>query len=88
VVAASVGGLHTAVADGRSGVLVPSHDPDDYADVLADLAADPRRRAELERGAVAHAARFGWGSTAAGMLRVYADALAERAVPAALAVNR
>jgi D-inositol-3-phosphate glycosyltransferase len=88
VVAASVGGLHTAVADGRSGVLVESHDPDEYAGVLADLAVNPRRRAALERGAVEHAARFGWASTAAGMLRVYADVLAERAAPAALAVNR
>ena len=38
--------------------------------------------------AVDHAARFGWGATAAGILDVYGDALAERAVPAALAVNR
>jgi D-inositol-3-phosphate glycosyltransferase len=88
VVAASVGGLHTAVADGRSGVLVEGHDPAAYAEVLAGLAASPQRQAALERGAVEHASRFGWASTAAGMLRVYADVLAERAVPAALAVNR
>jgi hypothetical protein len=42
----------------------------------------------LARGAVEHATRFGWGATAAGMLRAYGDVLAERAVPAALAVNR
>jgi len=34
VVAASVGGLRTAVKDGESGVLVPGHDPADYAVVL------------------------------------------------------
>jgi D-inositol-3-phosphate glycosyltransferase len=88
VVAASVGGLRTAVSDGLSGVLVEGHDPDDYARVLADLAAQPARRTALGRGAVEHAARFGWGATAAAMLHVYADVVAERAVPAALAVNR
>ena len=39
--AASVGGLRTAVADGVSGVLVDGHDPRDWADVLAGLAAEP-----------------------------------------------
>jgi D-inositol-3-phosphate glycosyltransferase len=88
VVAAAVGGLQTAVADGSSGLLVPGHDPEDYAQVLAELGGNPLRRAGLGRGALAHAARFGWGATAAGMLDVYADVLAEQAVPAALVVNR
>ncbi len=88
VLAASVGGLRTAVADGASGVLLDGHDPGDYARVLAELDADPARRAALGRGAIAHAARFGWGATAAGMLGVYADVLAERALPAPLAVSR
>jgi D-inositol-3-phosphate glycosyltransferase len=88
VVAAAVGGLRTAVADGRSGVLVPGHDPEVYARVLAGLAAGPARIASLRRGAVHHAARFGWDATAIGVLDVYADALAERRVPAGLAVNR
>ena len=61
VVAASVGGLRTAVADGRSVSSVPGHDPDDYAAVLAELSDEPRRRAVLGRGAVDHAARFGLG---------------------------
>ena len=88
VVAASVGGLRTAVADGASGVLVDGHDPADYAGVLAALHADPARRAELGRGALEHAAAFGWGATAAGMLDVYGDVLAAAAVPDRLAVNR
>ena len=88
VVAAAVGGLRTAVADGVSGVLVDGHDPAAYAAVLAELADDPARRRALGSAAVDHAARFGWGTTAAGLLDVYGDALAERAVPAALAVNR
>jgi hypothetical protein len=56
--------------------------------VLAELADDPARRRALGGAAVDHAARFGWAATAAGMLDVYGDALAERAVPAALAVGR
>jgi len=88
VVAASVGGLRTAVADGRSGVLVAGHDPADYADVLGRLAADDAERLRLGRGAVAHATGFGWGTTAAAMLEVYSDALAELAEPARVAVGR
>ncbi len=88
VVAASVGGLRTAVADGFSGVLVSGHDPGEYAEVLADLARDPARRAALSRGALLHAGRFGWAATAAGMLEVYSDALLEHEVRPALAVGR
>jgi D-inositol-3-phosphate glycosyltransferase len=88
VVAASVDGLRTAVADRVSGVLVDGHDPQAYAEVLADLAGDPARRAALSRGALLHAGRFGWAATAAGMLEVYSDSLLEHEVRPALAVNR
>jgi D-inositol-3-phosphate glycosyltransferase len=91
VVAAAVGGLRTAVADGVSGVLVDGHDPDEYAAVLGGLAHDPERLAALSRGALLHAGRFGWATTAAGMLDVYSDALLEREDrrrTAALAVGR
>ncbi|MGH8969416.1 MAG: D-inositol-3-phosphate glycosyltransferase [Actinomycetes bacterium] len=88
VVAASVGGLRTAVRDGVSGVLVDGHDPADYATVLGDLLRDTSRRRALGRGAVAHAAHFGWSATATGMLDVYSDVLLERSVPQTMAVNR
>jgi D-inositol-3-phosphate glycosyltransferase len=74
VVASAVGGLTTAVQDGISGVLVDGHDARDYARVLSGLLDDRSRRAELSLGAVAHARRFGWDSTAAATLDVYADA--------------
>jgi D-inositol-3-phosphate glycosyltransferase len=77
VVAASVGGLVTAVRDGVSGVLVDGHDPRDWARVLAGLLAAPGRRRELSAGAVAHAAGFSWDRTADNLLRVYRDAMAE-----------
>jgi D-inositol-3-phosphate glycosyltransferase len=88
VVAAAVGGLCTAVADGVSGVLIDGHDPRQYADVLGDLARDPERRERLARGALLHAGRFGWASTAVGMLDVYSQALLEREARPALAVGR
>jgi D-inositol-3-phosphate glycosyltransferase len=76
VVAARVGGLRDAVADGFSGILVDGHDPADYARVLQRLVADQTLHRRLRRGAVDHAARFGWDRTAAGLLDVYSEALA------------
>ncbi len=75
VVAARVGGLRTAVSDGFSGLLVDGHDPVAWARVLADLIGSPRRLAMLSRGALAHAAGFGWHVTADRLIEVYADAI-------------
>jgi D-inositol-3-phosphate glycosyltransferase len=77
VVAAAVGGLVTAVRDGVSGVLVDGHDPVDWARVLGAMLAAPGRRAELSRGAVAHASDFSWTRTASGLLSVYRSAVTE-----------
>lgn len=78
VVAAAVGGLQTAVAEGRSGVLVDGYDPADWAKVIARLVASPARRAELADGAIAHAQKFGWELTTDRMLDVYTAACVER----------
>ena len=78
VVAASVGGLRTAVADGVSGALIDGHNPHDYADVLGRLISEPRRRETLAAGAVRHAAEFGWDATAKATLAVYEDAVVSR----------
>lgn len=75
VVAAGVGGLRTAVAHGRSGVLLDGHDPDAWAASLGRLLARPDRLAALGAGAVEHAAGFGWPVTAAATLDLYADAV-------------
>src|SRR5205823_152972 len=77
VVAAAVGGLRTAVSDGRSGVLVAGHDPVDYARAIRRLVDEPGLRAELSGGAIRHAARFSWAATAASVLDTYRDAMAE-----------
>jgi D-inositol-3-phosphate glycosyltransferase len=78
VVAASVGGLRTAVADGTSGFLIDGHDPHDYASVIERIIDEPRLRDELSRGAVKYATEFGWDATAEGTLEAYRQALADR----------
>ena len=78
VVAARVGGLRTAVADGVSGLLVDGHDPQDWAAALLELVGDPGRREQLATAAVAQARRFGWDRTVDATLEVYAAARAER----------
>jgi D-inositol-3-phosphate glycosyltransferase len=78
VVAAGVGGLRTAVADGASGLLVDGHDPGSYADAVRRLLTDGAERARLSRGAVVQASRFGWSVTAAQLLDVYLEAWSEQ----------
>jgi D-inositol-3-phosphate glycosyltransferase len=80
VVASAVGGLRTAVADGRSGVLIGSRDPTAYANVLERLLTEPGWRRELASGARAHATAFGWSATARGVLASYRAALSPTAV--------
>ncbi len=75
VVAADVGGLSTAVADGVSGLLVAGHRTHDWAQALAGLLADPARRAELAARARTHAEGFSWRRTADSLLATYQDAI-------------
>ena len=77
VVATDVGGLTTAVADGRSGVLVSGHSGRDWGRIIGDLVSTPARWDELARGAVEHAARFSWDRTTSELLVVYEDAMAD-----------
>jgi D-inositol-3-phosphate glycosyltransferase len=77
VVAARVGGLPVAVADGRSGLLVDGHDAGRWADALGAVALDPGRRAALSSGAIAHAGEFSWERTTDALLDTYAEAAAE-----------
>ena len=88
VVAAAVGGLLTAVADGSSGILVPGHDPDDYSAAVRRLLTQPALHERLARGGVAHAAGFGWPATAAQVLDVYGEAIEEYDAPSRIAAAR
>ena len=82
VVAAAVGGLTTAVADGQSGLLVDGHDPHVWAKVLGNLIASPDELQRLAGNARAHASTFSWDRTADGLLVAYREAIDELAAPA------
>lgn len=77
VVAAHVGGLPVAVADGRTGLLVPGHGAAQWADALGSVALRPAHRDRLGSRAVAHARAFSWDRTADRLLSTYADTAAE-----------
>lgn len=71
VVAARVGGLPLAVADGETGVLVSGHEAEAWADAIAGLLDDDARRLAMAEAAVARAARFSWSESAASLAQVY-----------------
>jgi D-inositol-3-phosphate glycosyltransferase len=81
VVAAAVGGLRTVVEDGRTGFLVESRDPVDFARCVDGLLAEPVRAAAMGALAAERARRYTWSTTAARLRRVYAD-LSARALVA------
>ncbi len=83
VVATATGGLRTAVADGRTGLLVPDADPRRWATALGALLDDEPRRRALGRAAAVHAAGFSWARTAERTLDLYGAAAARRAGGAA-----
>ncbi|WP_144855405.1 D-inositol-3-phosphate glycosyltransferase [Marihabitans asiaticum] len=73
VVAARRGGLPTAVGDG--GVLVDSHDPQEWARQMLDLLDSPATMADLREKALAHSATMGWSATTDRLLEVYTSAV-------------
>ncbi|WP_029068204.1 D-inositol-3-phosphate glycosyltransferase [Jonesia quinghaiensis] len=81
VIAARVGGLRTAVADGRSGVLVPDHMPATWAVAMREALDNRKLRERLRRGARAHAENFTWQHAASQTLAVYEKTLSA-ALPA------
>lgn len=78
VLAARVGGLRTAVADGDGGILIDGHDEADWAEHLSRLLADPWRLDAMSYRAIAHARRFSWAATAGATLAEYERAIATR----------
>ncbi|HEX6445662.1 MAG TPA: D-inositol-3-phosphate glycosyltransferase [Streptosporangiales bacterium] len=78
VVAARVGGLPTAVADGVSGLLVDGHEPGAYAAAIGRVVAE-RHGQRPAAGALRQAARFSWEATVAGLTEAYRDAMCRHA---------
>jgi D-inositol-3-phosphate glycosyltransferase len=77
VVAAEVGGLPVAVRDELTGILVPGHDPADYAEALLRFVRDPALTARMGAAAALHAEGFGWDTAASATADVYTAAMYE-----------
>jgi D-inositol-3-phosphate glycosyltransferase len=71
VIAANVGGLAYAVADGDSGFLVDGYDPVAWAGAVEAVVGDDDDAARLSRGAGKHAEQFSWDATADRLLELY-----------------
>ncbi len=67
-VVTDIAGHRDAVADGRSGILVPQ--PSDLGPAMARVLTDPELHARLAAGALEYSQRFTWGATATGTLEV------------------
>jgi D-inositol-3-phosphate glycosyltransferase len=77
VVASAVGGLVDSVVDGVTGAHVPPRRPELLAAAVAELLADPGRRAALgAAGARRARRRYGWDRIAGSTMEVYAGVLA------------
>lgn len=77
VVAADVGGLGVAIADGITGRLVDGHAIDTWTGALAGMLADPARLADMGRAATRHARQFSWDHTTDALLDLYGRAAAD-----------
>ena len=77
VVAARVGGLPLAVAEGTTGLLVDGHAPNAWAAALGTLLIDDTQRIAMGEAAVAHAATFSWQESAKTLVGVYERTIAD-----------
>ncbi|MBD0861848.1 D-inositol-3-phosphate glycosyltransferase [Gordonia sp. zg691] len=75
VIAANVGGLGVAVADGRTGVLVNGHAVGDWTNALEKLLAQPDLLRELGQNARLHAEQFSWEHTVDQLIESYGRAM-------------
>src|SRR5215211_28375 len=75
VVATDVGGLRHAIDDQRTGILVGSHKPDDWATALAGVLDDEEEALRLGINGAIRAAHFSWDNSASATLQAYHQAL-------------
>ena len=74
VVATDVGGLRQAVRDRHTGVLVPGHGPQQWAEALERVLSHRDLAERLGANAAAHASRYSWDNSAAATLEAYHQA--------------
>lgn len=77
-VVASRAGSHPEVI-GEAGLLVDPHRTDDLAEALARVLTDASLAADLRRRGAERAARYTWGTTAAGVTDLWRRAVSARA---------
>ena len=78
VVASAVGGIVEVVEDGKTGLLVPPARPDELAQALRTVLADPAAARAMGRAGRARVEqKFSWDSVAARTQQVYGDAIDE-----------
>lgn len=77
VLSADVASASTLIDHGRTGLLVPAHDPQAYARAAAELIAQPARLRALGRSASVVADRFRWDEILGEVVRTY-DSIAGR----------
>lgn len=75
VLAADVGGLGVAVADGRSGMLVDGHQIGDWTTALEKMLSNPDQLAVMGVAAREHAEQFSWEHTTDALLASYGRAM-------------
>jgi D-inositol-3-phosphate glycosyltransferase len=83
VVAAAVGGLKFLVEHGRTGFLVGSRDPAEFAAAVDLLLRDHELAARIGADAHAESRRYSWSMTAGRLRRLYADLAAVEPVQCA-----
>ncbi|MEX1079308.1 MAG: glycosyltransferase [Homoserinimonas sp.] len=66
-------GLLESVADGRSGLLIDSREPDAWARAMVALLDDPSVRSRMAETAREHALGYTWAATTTALLGVYSS---------------
>jgi len=69
-------GLLESIAEGRSGILVDSREPQEWAKAMVSLLDDPATRNRMAQTAREHALGYTWTATAAGLYSVYQSLVA------------
>ncbi|MDO5682612.1 MAG: glycosyltransferase [Propionibacteriaceae bacterium] len=82
VIASAAGGLIESVEDGRTGIIVPTRDPQDWADAISRLLTDRQEHERLSFGGLARVQGQDWLTASARLAELYATHIATSAAPA------
>jgi len=77
IVASRVGGIVDVVEDGKTGLLVPSGNPEALADALEHLLSDPTLLEKMGDEGRMRAPAYSWDQLSPRILEVYREAIAE-----------